>query len=119
LAYRAGPSGDTLMPALSAVPSACRLRQAQVRVYETAQSWQAGACRKYYRSNDRHRSAQIDTHVKSMLHSATTFLKMFASTVLIGVGGLLAYQILGSLTSFGPLLFAAVLTVVTALLLRG
>jgi hypothetical protein len=90
-------------------------------VYETAQSWQAGSWRKYYRSNNRHRSAQIDTHVESMPHSATTFLKVFASTVLIGVGGLLVYQILGSLgslTSFGLILFAAVLTVVTVLLLR-
>jgi hypothetical protein len=68
-----------------------------------------------------HRGAQIDTHVRAMLHVAT-FLKAFATTVLIGVGTLIAFHLpgtLGGVTNSWLVLFAAFLTVVTALVLRG
>jgi len=56
-----------------------------------------------------------------MPHIAT-FLIVFAITVLIGVGGFFAFQLLSTLdllTSIWLLLFAAVLTIFIALFLRG
>jgi len=52
----------------------------------------------------------------------TTFLIVLATTVLIGVGGLFAFQVLSTLdllTSFGLILLAGALTVVTTRFLRG
>ena len=51
-----------------------------------------------------------------------TFVVVLATTVLIGVGGLFALQVLGTvglLTSFGLILLAGALTIFTMRFLRG